>query len=370
MTSSPHARAVALAVACSVVQAHPAPDVAAPPDPNAPSVTGPSAHGASPTVRQVLIRAPWLFNHRTRYAHSLPEISGTQITVTRKTTVVHLDALPPIVNNQPRQLFDQMPGLVLAEQQNPVNLNLSYRGLGHPQESEYIRGMQDGIPMEMDGIGYPTLCYRPNFQSIEQVQMIRGGSGLLYGPEPEPVINFLSRPSGKKTEASTEQVFGSDGLYSTYSALSGPAGRWDYRADFSHRLSRGPRANGDDTVNQGDLALGYHFSRGHRLSLAVQAYALQSGMAGLMSGAQFRGNPDPTSTPDDWDWAHRYTAVLTYHDQLDPSSLFVQKAWGGDQDLVTRADTGAGTGTGIATGATLARQRCHYTGLDARFLHD
>ena len=315
---------------------------------------------------QLLIRATWLFNHRTRYAHSLPEISGTQITVTRKTTVVHLDALPPIVNNQPRQLFDQMPGLVLAEQQNPVNLNLSYRGLGNPQESEYILVMQDGIPMEMDWIGYPTLYYLPNFQSIEQVQMIRGGSGLLYGPEPEPVINFVSRPPGKKTEASTEQVFGSDGLYSTYSALSGPAGRWDYRADFSHRQSRGPRANGDDTVNQGDLALGYHFSRGHRLSLAVQAYALQSGMAGLMSGAQFRANPDPTSTPDDRDWAHRYTAVLTYHDQIDPSSLFVQKAWGGDQDVVTRADTDAGTG--IATGATLARQRCHYTGLDGRFL--
>ncbi len=371
--SSPHAwaaaLAAALAVACSVAQAQPAPDAAAPAAPHAPSVTGPSAPGASATVRQVLIRAPWLFNHRTRYAHSMPEISATQITVTRKTTVVHLDALPPIVNNQPRQLFDQMPGLVLAEQQNPVNLNLSYRGLGNPQESEYILVMQDGIPMEMDWIGYPTLYYLPNFQSIEQVQMIRGGSGLLYGPEPEPVINFVSRPPGKKTEASTEQVFGSDGLYSTYSALSGPAGRWDYLVDFSHRQSRGQRANGDYTVNQGDLALGYHFSRGHRLSLAVHAYALQSGMAGLMSGAQFRANPDQTSTPDDRDWAHRYTAVLTYHDQIDPSSLFVQKVWSGYQDLVTRADTYAGTGPAVATGATLARQRFHYTGIDGRFLH-
>ena len=88
-----------------------------------------------------------------------------------------------------------------------------------------------------------------------------------------------------------------------------------------------------------------------------------------MSGAQFRANPDQTSTPDDRDWAHRYTAVLTYHDQIDPSSLFVQKVWSGYQDLVTRADTYAGTGPAVATGATLARQRFHYTGIDGRFLH-
>lgn len=369
MKSSSQALAAALSVVCALAQAQPAVHVAASARQQSPAASGKTKNTVHGTVRQVLIRAPWLFNRRTRYAHSMPEISGTEITVTRKTTVVHLGALPPIVDNQPRQLFDQMPGLVLAEQQNPVNLNLSYRGLGNPQESEYILVMQDGIPMEMDWIGFPTLYYLPSFQSIAQVQMIRGGSGLLYGPEPEPVINFVTRQPGKKTEASTDQVFGSDGLYSTYSSISGPAGRWDYLADFSHRQSHGQRANGDYTVNQGDLELGYHFSRGHRLSLAVHAYSLASGMAGLMSGAQFRTNARQTTTPDDRDWAHRYTAVLTYHDQIDPRSLFVQKVWTGYQDLVTRADTYANTGTPVGTAATLASQKFHYTGLDGRFLH-
>lgn len=242
-------------------------------------------------VHQVLIRAPWLFRHRTRYAHAMPEISGTQITVTRKTTVVDLTAPPPIVNNQPRPLFDQMPGLVLAEQGNPVNLNLWYRGLGKPQVSECILLMQGGVPMEMDWIGSATLDYLPNFQSIEKVEMIRGGSGLLYGPEPEPVINSISRQPGKTTQASTEQGFGSDGLYSTYSAIPGPAGRWEYLADFSHRHTSGQRVNGDYTADPEDLALGYRIGQDRKLTLAVHAYALESGMAGLMSGAQFKANP-------------------------------------------------------------------------------
>jgi Fe(3+) dicitrate transport protein len=156
----------------------------------------------------VLIRAPWLFNRATRYAHSMPELSGPDITVTKKTTVVRLAEQPPIIDNHERELFDRMPGIVLAEQQNPTELNINYRGLGNPQESEYILLMQDGVPMEMDWIAYPTLYYIPIPQTIREVQMIRGGSGLLYGPEPEPVINFVSKKPSPATSGTIEQVGG------------------------------------------------------------------------------------------------------------------------------------------------------------------
>ena len=80
----------------------------------------------------------WLFNRKTRYAHSLPEVDGPTITVTKKTSVVQLNDVPTIIDNNRRELFDRLPGIVLAEQQNPTELNISYRGLGNPQESEYI----------------------------------------------------------------------------------------------------------------------------------------------------------------------------------------------------------------------------------------
>jgi Fe(3+) dicitrate transport protein len=108
----------------------------------------------------------WLFNRRTRYAHSLPEVGGPTITVTKKTGVVRLNDIPTVIDNNQRELFDRLPGIVLAEQQNPAELNLSNLGLGNPQESEYVLLMQDGIPLEMDWIGYPTIYYIPVPQAL------------------------------------------------------------------------------------------------------------------------------------------------------------------------------------------------------------
>ena len=327
-----------------------------------------SPESAPPAGTKVLIQAPYLFNRKTRYAHSMPEVPGPEITVTKKTTVVQLTDQPPIIDNHQRELFDRMPGIVLAEQQNPTQLNLSYRGLGNPQESEFILLMQDGIPMEMDWIGFPTLYYIPVPESIGQVQMIRGGSGLLYGPEPEPVINFISKSPTAKTEATTQQVGGSDGLYSTFNSVSGSAGPAGFLADFSHRQSNGQRANGDYSLNAGDLDLDYHIDSQQKLSLALHAYSLDSGIAGLMNYQQFQANSNQTTTPDDRDWASRYTAVLAYSNQFDSDNLFEQKAWAGYQDLITRAGTYSGTPP-VAGGTTVQAQRFHYAGLDGRFVH-
>ncbi|MGH8295030.1 MAG: TonB-dependent receptor family protein [Steroidobacteraceae bacterium] len=325
---------------------------------------------ASGSIGRVVIKAPrWLYNRATRYAHSMPEISGPEITVTKKTTVVQLADQPPIIDNHQRELFDRLPGIVLAEQQNPTELNINYRGLGNPQESEYILVMQDGIPMEMDWIGYPTLYYIPVPETIKEVQMIRGGSGLLYGPEPEPVINFVSKTPSPTATGTIQQVGGDDGLYSTFDSISGPAGRFGYLADFSHRQSSGQRANGDYELNSGDLELDYPIDSQQKLSLAVHAYSLESGLAGFMSYAQFKASPNETTTPDDRDWEHRYTGVLTYRNQFDSESLFVQKVWSGYQDLITRSDTYTGGATPVGTSATVAGQRFQYTGLDGRFLH-
>src|SRR3569833_2307944 len=191
---------------------------------------------------------PWLFNRETRYEHTLPEVNGETITVTKKTSVVELDNQPTVIDNNQREIFDRLPGIVLAEQQNPTQLNLTYRGLGNPQESEFILAMQDGIPLELDWIGFPTLYYLPVPQTLGSVQMIRAGSGLLYGPEPQPVINFISRaPIADRTwGGATEQAGGSDQLFSSFNTVSGTVGAWEYLADYSHRQSNGQRANGDD----------------------------------------------------------------------------------------------------------------------------
>jgi Fe(3+) dicitrate transport protein len=339
------------------------------------SVPAAGKEGAGKETVTIEAARPWLFNRDTRYAHSLPEVDGPTITVTKKTSVVKLDEQPTIIDNNQRELFDRLPGIVLAEQQNPTQLNLTYRGLGNPQESEYVLVMQDGLPLELDWIGYPTLYNLPVPQTIGSVQMIRGGSGLLYGPEPQPVINFVSRPPDARAIAGTvELVGGSDNLLSSFNRVSGTAGRWDYLADFARRQSDGQRVNGDYALDSSDAELGYRIDDHQRLSFAAHAYSLQSGLAGLMLAGQFHANPNQTTTPDDRLWTDRYTGVLTYVNRFDDRDELVQKAWSGYTDLITRADSytssfAASTCSATIACATLSSQRFHYTGLDGRFVH-
>jgi Fe(3+) dicitrate transport protein len=336
-----------------------------------------SAQAAAPDPVQdddqkkpVIIQAkPWLFNRETRYSHTLPEVDGQTITVTKKTSVVKMDNQPTVIDNNQREIFDRLPGIVLAEQQNPTQLNLSYRGLGNPQESEYVLLMQDGMPLELDWIGFPTAYYLPIPQTIESVQMIRGGSGLLYGPEPQPVINFISRgpTPDRAVSGTTEQVGGSDNLFSSFNKLSGTVGDWDYLADYSHRQSSGQRLNGDYHVNAGDFRVGYRFGGNQKLTFTLHAYSVESGIPGLMTAAQFHANPNQTLTPADRLWTDRYTANITYENKLNDQNEFTQKVWSGYQDLITRSDS---YNASLAPQtANFAAQRFHYTGLDGRFLH-
>src|SRR5262249_24107835 len=106
-----------------------------------------------PVQNPVVIQGkPWMFNRETRYSHSPPEIDGATITVTKKVSVEKLDEQPTVIDNNQREVFSRLPGVFISEQQNPDQLNLSYRGIGNPQESEYVLIMQDGIPLESDWI--------------------------------------------------------------------------------------------------------------------------------------------------------------------------------------------------------------------------
>jgi Fe(3+) dicitrate transport protein len=112
--------------------------------------------------------------------HIMPEVSGTEITVTKKATVIKLDQQPPVEDNNEQELFIKAPGFLITEQHTPGQFNFNYRGLGNPQESEFTLVLRDGLPLMSDWIGFPTLYYLPLPQSIREIQFIRGGNSLLY----------------------------------------------------------------------------------------------------------------------------------------------------------------------------------------------
>ena len=172
-------------------------------------------------------------NFREMRQHIMPEVSGTKITVTKKATIIKLNEQPPLENNDLQDTFLKAPGFLVTDQHTPGQFNFSYRGLGNPQESEFTNVLRDGLPLASDWIGFPTLYYLPLPQAISEIEFIRGGASLLYGPEPAPAVNFISKypAPGSPWNFYTEQIGGAYGYYSTFNVIQEAMGPLEFRLD-------------------------------------------------------------------------------------------------------------------------------------------
>jgi len=281
---------------------------------------------------------PWEYNRKTRFEHSLPEVDANRITVTRRTSVEDLSLSPPVIDNSWRELFDRLPSLNLAEQQNPTELNVSYRGIGNPQESEYVLMLEDGLPMEMDFIGFPTIYYQPFSQTVSRIEMIRGGSGLLYGPEAAPVLNFVSQFSKPQpSELSSEQVLGNQGLYSGFinGIINNSLGEFDLNA--GHRQASGFRDNGDYQVDTANVQWRQAINDRTQIKFIGHLYRTDSGLAGLMSYSQFVANSNQSTTPNDHLWMERDQWIVQIDSQLNDRLHLEQKIYQQYSNLITRS---------------------------------
>ena len=90
----------------------------------------------------------------------LPDIQDTRINAGKKTSVLDLDELPKVNNNNYRQALTKTPGLLLSEETSPL-VSIGYRGLA-PHRAQFTQVLKDGIPIHADQFGYPeaVLHYR------------------------------------------------------------------------------------------------------------------------------------------------------------------------------------------------------------------
>ena len=331
------------------------------PDPNTPEPTPTS--GASTPARVVVTgqevpeyKLP--DEQRPKLSHIMKEVEGTQITVTKKTTVTKLDQVPTIIDNDQQEAFARTPGILVTQQQTPAQFNFSYRGLGNPQESEYVLVLQDGVPITTDWIGFPTLYYLPLYQSISEIQVLRAGNSLLYGPEPAPAINFVSRrpTAGEGLTGYTEQVGGSYGLYSTYNVFEGTRGPWEFRVDFGDVRADNQRDNARSNLLQTDLYICYRPDDKQLTSLTLQAYKVTAGDPGRIAYQQFGQDDTFSPTPYNHDWVDRYSAVLLHTHDLGAGWLLEAKAWFTYQDLDSRAANSLASGGTPPTTTTLQEE--------------
>ncbi|MCX6857701.1 MAG: TonB-dependent receptor plug domain-containing protein, partial [Verrucomicrobia bacterium] len=167
----------------------------------------------------------------------LPDVLDGKIFAGKKTSVIDFDSLPQIQTDNYRQAFSKTPGLLVSELSNNSLLSLGSRGIGDPHESQDLLVLKDGIPFVMDMFGYPTVYYAPPLESMDRMEFVRGGSSLLYGPQPAGSLNYIShRPNPDKPfEFSTQNLVGTNDFYSNYTSVDGTIGRVSYMVNYNHR---------------------------------------------------------------------------------------------------------------------------------------
>jgi len=311
---------------------------------------------------------------RPKLEHIMREVSETQITVTKKATVIPLDKQAPNEGNNNQELFTKAPGLIVSEQQNPGQFNYSFRGLGNPQESEYTLFLQDALPLMAEWIGFPTLYYQPVPQSISEIQFIRGGSSLLYGPEPAPAINFVTKHPvpGTPWSAYFEQVGGADGFYNSYGSVQEANGPVEVRMDADYQHSDGQRNNGQYDLWQANGYIGYRPTTNQLIAFDFHASRFNGGDPGKLSLAQFQNDQNFSTTPYNENWVDRYTGVLRYEVEFGGGWLMQAKGWYTHQDIDSRSANNLGPATALVptvfpTSTTFGYEEFNNGGLDLRF---
>lgn len=269
---------------------------------------------------------------------TLPTLQNGRIFAGKKTTLVNLDEQPVFVEPNLRQMFARTPGLFVSEQRIPSIYNVNYRGLGNPHESEFVAFFQNNVPLAADLFGYPTIYYMPAAQRVEQIEFVRGGAGLVYGPQIGPVVNFVTRRADASAENAfrTDQTTGSDGLYSTYNELTFAQNDFGVLASFDHRSADGPRQNEDYEVNSGYIGVSYEGFDNIRIGFDVDLYQSESGEAGRLTSQELAADRDQLKSPFNRIEIDQLIATFKYEQQINENSTLDGSIWYSSMDRLSR----------------------------------
>jgi Fe(3+) dicitrate transport protein len=289
---------------------------------------------------------------------ALPEVEGTRINSGKKTSFVKPDEFPTVANNNYREVMATTPGILVSEEPSSPIINFGYRGLDS-QRSEFMQVLKDGISIKNEQFGFPETHYTPILDAVERVEFIRAGAALQFGPQPGGALNFVMKMPRKDAQFHfvTKNLYGTDGLFTDYTAIDGTIGNFGYYAYYDHRQRDGFReANSDYNLDAGSAKLVYDVDSTSRFILTLDAYdethgepgglrRHEPGVADPPNSVLYEVDRNATSRFFDGFELERYYAVLEYQKLFSEHTELDIKAFGGYLSRYSNRQRGGGEGT-------------------------
>ena len=298
----------------------------------------------------------------------MPQIEDGKILLGKKTNVIDLSQQPTINNSNPREMFARAPGIFVSEQYGQGQWNLGYRGLGDPHESEFFNVQMNGVPIMSDWMTYNTLLWAPPLQRVAEVEVVHGGSGLLYGPQPGPVVNLVMRmpEPNAPLRGRTDLTFGSYGFKGNYNELAAGSERFGFLVSTDYRENDGERVRGGSRVKSVMASAIFQESEDAFWTLDVNGFQSFNNEAGRLTFAQWSADPDQSIRPFDDFRVQRFQTALSHERALSDFTVLDVKAWAGYHDRWSRRAGTVLSGQPRPGFTTFDRQQFQFAGIDGR----
>ena len=224
----------------------------------------------------------------------LPQTQGAFLWADKKNEVINLQNMEVnIAEKTARQIFAKVPGVFVYDMDGTGNqTNISTRGLDPHRGWEFnIRA--NGTMTNSDIYGYPASHFSLPMEAIGRIELIRGTGALQYGAQFGGMLNYVLKLPDTTRAISWESInsAGSYGLLSTYNAVGGKLGKFQYYAYYSKRISDGYRDNGESDYDGQGLVLKYAASRRVTIGAELLRSEYLYHIPGQLTDKMFEENP-------------------------------------------------------------------------------
>lgn len=206
-----------------------------------------------------------------------------------------------LTTNNAREVFSRIPGVSIWENDGSgIQINVGLRGLS-PNRSWELNTRQNGFDISADVFGYPEAYYNPPLEAVENIELIRGGASLQFGPQFGGMLNYvLKREREKAFSFETQNTIGSYNLLSSFNAIGGKIGKFSYYAYNHSRSADGWRENSGYHVRNSHIFMEYEISEHTKIAAEYTNMDYQMRQPGGLTDEQFRDNPRQSDRERNW----------------------------------------------------------------------